>query len=636
LIHAALPSLAVLSAILAYSSKLKLVRISFPDPSLWLWGAEMLSAGERFAVNLMKVIALFLLVVWIFVCAASAIAPLFASLRPLRAYTADLLGSLTGVIALTIAAALGTPPPIWLSIACLPLIFLSPRVLSVISAIAVIALGYRSIEGALFSPYNRLDVGKWPALGNPLALAANRDAHQVMFDLRNAHVTDPSLKPAERRTFMVLRYMYDMPFRVSDNKRAALVVGAGTGNDVAAALRINYARVVSVDIDPVIIQIGKRHHPERPYSDRRAEPVVNDARAYFEQTDDQFDVICFGLLDSHAMFSAMSTLRLDNYVYTVEAMRSAWRHVAPGGALSVSFNVTAGDWIADRIFAVLTEATGSRPRVFWFPESSSKTFVVSKGQSLLPPYQTLFEVTQKTDLSSTRVSTDDWPYLYVRPHTFPTGYVIMLISVLIIAAIGARIAFGSEIYGRGFDPVLFFMGAAFLLIETRGVTDLSLLFGSTWIVNTAVFAGILIMALLANLAVERYQPKILTPFFLALFLALTISYFVRPSILLQLPLVTRGLVGGLINGIPVGFAGIIFSKLLSRSPDPTSSLGSNLLGAMVGGCLEYASMFTGLRFLSAIAIALYGIAFVICARRGLLTEVAPESSREPLQMHPTT
>jgi hypothetical protein len=332
----------------------------------------------------------------------------------------------------------------------------------------------------------------------------------------------------------------------------------------------------------------------------------------------------------------MSTLRLDNYVYTVEAMRSAWRHVAPGGALSVSFNVTAGDWIADRIFAVLTEATGSRPRVFWFPESSSKTFVVSKGQSLLPPYQTLFEVTQKTDLSSTRVSTDDWPYLYVRPHTFPTGYVIMLISVLIIAAIGARIAFGSEIYGRGFDPVLFFMGAAFLLIETRGVTDLSLLFGSTWIVNTAVFAGILIMALLANLAVERYQPKILTPFFLALFLALTISYFVRPSILLQLPLVPRGLVGGLINGIPVGFAGIIFSKLLSRSPDPTSSLGSNLLGAMVGGCLEYASMFTGLRFLSAIAIALYGIAFVICARRGLLTEVAPESSREPLQMHPTT
>ena len=180
------------------------------------------------------------------------------------------------------------------------------------------------------------------------------------------------------------------------------------------------------------------------------------------------------------------------------------------------------------------------------------------------------------------------------------------------------------------------MGAAFLLIETRGVTDLSLLFGSTWIVNSAVFAGILVMALVANLAVERLRPRNLTPYYAALFVALTISYFVRPSVLLQLPLVTRGFVGGLLNAVPVGFAGVVFSKLLSRSPDPTSSLGSNLLGAMVGGCLEYASMATGLRFLSAIAIALYLIAFVLSSRKELLREAAPEASRESPQTLQTT
>jgi len=636
LIHAALPSLAILSAILAYSQELHLVRISFPDPALWLWGAEILRAGEVYAFNLMKAVGLFVLVVWIFVCAGAAVAPLFASLKPLRAYNADLIGSLCGVIAMTIASALGTPPPVWLAIACLPLVVLSPRVLSVISAIVVIALGYRSIQNAVFSPYNRLDVGTWPTLDHPLALAANRDAHQVMLDLRTEHVTSPTVKPNEKRTFLVLRYMYDMPFRVSDQKRAALIVGAGTGNDVAAALRIGYARVVSVDIDPRIIDFGKRLHPEHPYSDPRAVPAVNDGRAYFEQNQDQFDVVCFGLVDSHAMFSSMSTLRLDNYIYTVEAMRSAWRHVAPGGALSVSFNVSAGDWISDRIFAVLTQATGQNPRVFWFPESAAKTFVVSKGKSLLPPYKTLFEVTQTTDLVATRAPTDDWPYLYIRPHTFPTGYAIMLTSVLFIAAFGARIAFGSEVYGRGFDPILFIMGAAFLLIETRGVTDLSLLFGSTWIVNSAVFAGILVMALVANLAVERLRPRNLTPYYAALFVALTISYFVRPSVLLQLPLVTRGFVGGLLNAVPVGFAGVVFSKLLSRSPDPTSSLGSNLLGAMVGGCLEYASMATGLRFLSAIAIALYLIAFVLSSRKELLREAAPEASRESPQTLQTT
>jgi hypothetical protein len=159
------------------------------------------------------------------------------------------------------------------------------------------------------------------------------------------------------------------------------------------------------------------------------------------------------------------------------------------------------------------------------------------------------------------------------------------------------------------------MGAAFLLIETRGVTDLSLLFGSTWIVNSAVFAGVLLMALAANLAVQRFQPRDLTPYFVALFAALLISYLVRPSQLLTLPLLGRGVVGGLLNALPVGFAGIIFSTLLSRSEDATSSLGSNLIGAMAGGCLEYASIVTGLRFLSAIAIALYGAAFVLVAGR---------------------
>jgi hypothetical protein len=413
--------------------------------------------------------------------------------------------------------------------------------------------------------------------------------------------------------------MYDLPFRVPAGKGRALVVGGGTGNDVAAAFRNGFGQVVSVDIDPAIIAIGRRLHPEQPYRDPRAVPVVNDARAYLEQhPGERFDVVCFGLLDSHAMFSSMASLRLDNYVYTVEAMRAAWNHVAPGGALSVSFSVYAGNWISDRIVAVMTEATGHQPRVFSFPVQTAKTFIVTKGQTRLPSRPVIFEVPAvpaTNDLNSARITTDDWPFLYLRPDTFPAGYVTMLICILVMAAAGARVAFGRRLYGSGFDPVLFLMGAAFLLIETRGVTDLSLLFGSTWIVNSSVFGGVLLMALAANLAVQRFQPRHLTPYFVALFAALLISYLVRPSQLLTLPLLGRGVVGGLLNALPAGVAGIIFSTLLSRSEDATSSLGSNLIGAMAGGCLEYASIVTGLRFLSAIAIALYGAAFVLVAGR---------------------
>lgn len=617
LIDLALPSLVVLAAILTFSSQLHLLRIAFPDPTLSIWGAETLRGNETFITNLAKIVALFALVVWVFVCAGSAVGPLFASLRPLQAYTADLAGSLLGVVAMTAAAVLGTTPPFWLALAVIPLVVLSPRVLSIVSAVAVVVLAQLSVQHALFSPYNRLDIGYSTVIpGHPLALAANRDAHQLMLDLSESNISNPRFTPDQQRFLATYRYAYDLPFRVPTGRGRALVVGAGTGNDVAAALRNGFGQVVSVDIDPTIIAVGRRLHPEHPYNDPRAVPVVNDARAYFEQhPDERFDIVCFGLLDSHAMFSSMSSLRLDNYVYTVSALRSAWRHVAPGGALSVSFSVYAGDWIADRIFAVITEATGQRPRVFAFSIATAKTFIITKGPSRMPSRPLIFEVSQVTDLAATRVTTDDWPFLYLRPDSFPTGYVTMLACILVLAAVGARVAFGKRIFSSGFDPVLFLMGAAFLLIETRGVTDLSLLFGSTWIVNSSVFAGVLVMALGANLAVVRFRPRNLTPWFVALFAALLVSYLIRPSQLLTLSLLTRGIAGGLLNALPVAFAGVIFSSLLARSEDATSSLGSNLVGAMAGGCLEYTSIVTGLRFLTAIAMALYGAAFVLVTRR---------------------
>ncbi len=122
------------------------------------------------------------------------------------------------------------------------------------------------------------------------------------------------------------------------------------------------------------------------------------------------------------------------------------------------------------------------------------------------------------------------------------------------------------------------------------------------------------MALIANVLVQRFRPRDLTPYFAALFAALVIGYLIRPSHLLTLPMISRGVVGGLLNALPIACAGVIFSTLLGRSANATAALGSNLIGAMFGGCLEYLSIVTGLRFLTAIAVALYGLAFVILVR----------------------
>ena len=165
------------------SAQLHILRLAFPDPSLSLWGAETLRGNETFLVNLTKIVALVALVIWIFVCAASAVGALFSSLAPLRAYSADLAGSLLGVVAMTIAAALGSSPPTWMVLAVVPLLILSPRIVSLVCAAAVVLLAQLSVNQALFSPYNRLDIGNSTVIpGRPLALAANRDAHQLLLD----------------------------------------------------------------------------------------------------------------------------------------------------------------------------------------------------------------------------------------------------------------------------------------------------------------------------------------------------------------------------------------------------------------------------------------------------------------------
>jgi len=158
------------------------------------------------------------------------------------------------------------------------------------------------------------------------------------------------------------------------------------------------------------------------------------------------------------------------------------------------------------------------------------------------------------------------------------------------------------------------MGAAFLLIETRGVTTLSLLLGSTWIVNAAVFGGVLVMALLANEAVLRLQPQRLGPWFAGLLASVALLWIFPLSALNGLAVVERGLLGGLLNALPVAFAGVIVSTRLSQSRNPSAALGSNLLGSVIGGCLEYLSMMVGLRALVLLAFALYLSALLVARR----------------------
>src|SRR5205823_3173312 len=138
------------------------------------------------------------------------------------------------------------------------------------------------------------------------------------------------------------------------------LVGAGVGMAVAAALRNGAQHVTAVEIDPLILRLGEKCHFEKPYSSPRVRAVQDDARSYVQNSDERFDLIVFSLLDSHTTSSHFSNIRIDNYVYTREALTAAKRLMKDDGVFIIKFQVNA-PWISSRLYKMLTEVFGYPP-----------------------------------------------------------------------------------------------------------------------------------------------------------------------------------------------------------------------------------------------------------------------------------
>jgi spermidine synthase len=566
---------------------------------------------------ILLVVLVFALVAFVFVPLGQVIGWLIETAADgVYAYTLNVLASLAGIVFYTLLCFRDQPPAIWFALSGIMaavLFWRLPRLrwtaLAVFAVcVALVSLGPPAPARELWSPYQKITLTPMPA-DHPIAylLETNDAWYQKIIDLSPQFV---AAHPELFRTVPVEGNAYNLPYHFYPHPGSVLVLGAGTGNDVAAAVRNGAGSVVAVEIDPLILQLGRKLHFEHPYQNPRVTTINNDARSYIQNSSQKFDMIVFSLLDSHTTASYYSNIRIDNYVYTREAFQAARRLLKPDGILIVKFWVQTR-WIAARLYGLVSFAFGQTPLDMNAMVSDYTTpgrFFIAGSQKRIeeamsdPVVREYLIKNQKIDASRVTPTTDDWPYFYQRARAVPPSLIILSVALGLFCW---RLLEKSGAHVASLRWHFFFLGAGFMLLETQIVSKMALLFGTTWIVNSLVVGGLLVLIAAANMLIHKfsYFPRSLA--YAGLFFSLGVAYLVPlegyffPSIWVKAFCATAVLC------LPALFAAIIFIRSFSDVDFEGAALGSNLFGALVGGLLEVSSQWTGIKFLVILAAILY-------------------------------
>lgn len=605
------------------------LHLSFGDLS---WEYSIGSAGgtwtRLFAVARFLVVALGYcgLIIVFFAMLGGFVGHYLKEMPSLKGYGINLAGSLAGLVGFSCLAFLHLGPAWWLLFGFALLVPLIPRDRLTIIMFAII-LGAVAVPEArtFWSPYNRIDLieipppAGWPH-ASAYSLVANHSWYQWLVDLSPEFLRRyPQVEP--NRTTVPY---YELPYRFVPHPKNVLILGAGTGNDVAGALRHGAEHIDAVEIDPVIIEIGQKYHPEHPYDSPRVTVYADDARSFLGKTKTKYDLIVFAFLDSTTLMSSFSSLRLDNYVYTVESFQNAKAVLADQGSLVLTF-ATGRNFATDRLYATLGTAFGIPPAAY-FTGYGVNGILLVEGQARNTKIEQLADASadlQSRTSGGTLVATDRWPFLYLTKRSIPdsilaTGGLFLLISWFVLRKTNL-IAWKSNPAHLHF----FFLGAGFLLLETKAVTQLSLLFGGTWIVNLVVIGAFLVMALAANILVSLRRMSVPVSYAILLIILIVDFWFPYSSIN-AMSLGYRVMVGGGWSALPIFFSGIVFSSSFRRFASPAEMLGINLFGAVLGGLLENAVMIGGSPTLKALALGMYAVSAVVLLMAG-------SRSRDPVR-----
>jgi SAM-dependent methyltransferase len=554
-------------------------------------------------------------------------------------YTLNIGGSLAGIVGFSALAFLEAPAWTWFLIAVIAIGYLQYqagsldrlKVVALILVVVGIALPTdltRGQHARHWSPYYLIDHDIPSGF-----VGVNGVAHQWILNFATAGSPYSLIH-------LLNQHSGGAPFQ------DVLVIGAGSGNDVTHALKFGAKRVDAVEIDPAIQRIGRQYHPDHPYQDARTVPHLDDGRHFLRTTDQKYDLVAYALVDSLILHSGYANIRLESYLFTRQAFEDVRRVLKPDG-IFVMYNFFRQDWIVQRIAAMTEAVFGCRPTVLSLPYEervkdlplNSFTMIIAGCNKQIadafaqhkdfwlasvPPRNLAIDgFTARPDTlpaaeahdmeriapsavdygADTLFATDDWPFLYLRGRLIP-DFTLRSMALLGVLGIGMVYLF---LPGRrlALDNRIFFLGAAFMLLETKAVVQMAVLFGSTWLVNSAVFFTILILILLANLYVLRVQQVNLTWHYIGLVIILLAGALVPVEIFLSGGILWRYGAPCLLALGPMFFAGVVFARSFRDAAQPDLAFGSNIAGSVVGGLAESLSMLLGFQHLLLVALLFY-------------------------------
>lgn len=570
------------------------------------------------------IVSCFVVTTLLFVPLGQIVGRLFASSgAPLAHYAVNIAGNGIGALGFILLSFLWTPPIVWFATGfVLYLWFLRHSRAALLIGLAAFALSLLLLRSGpskgveYWSPYYHVSLSPITASphAEPIGYVVNADGqrHQDCLDF------DSALLP--QTAYGWWSDFYRIPYRFKTPEKI-LILGAGTGNDTWFALQNGAGEIHAVEIEPAFIAIGNRHHPQRPYARDRVTVINDDARAFLADSRETYDMIVFGVLDSHRLASYMSLgLRLDDYLYTVECFELVRHRLKPDGVLVLQNG--GPPWMVARIYNGLKQAFGKAPDLYQLRQEYAwgiLNYVISPtGPNPAPASgQDLFQYGNADEaLSPYGLLTDDRPFLYLKNPGIPKPYLQVGAFILLFAACGVASTwlFKKSVFRHvpaAASAHFFLMGMAFLLIETVGISRSAVLLGCTWLTTSSVATAVFVYILLANWIAAKHNRVPLPGYYLLLAASLLICYFFPMASIAGHAQWVRLLLAAFVLGLPVLFSSIIFAVTFKSQKNSELILGVNLLGAVAGGLLQHLDLVTGMRFLYLVAILLYAGSFIM-------------------------